>query len=912
MRAAARLAGVRQSGGWAGWLSFAVVFAVAAGVVTTGPVFVAAVSDAVAEDAVERASGLDRAVQLQANAQFGPGLAEADAAADRQFAGITGLDAGPTTYAFGGNRTSAANGDTSLGGTVRIVARDGALDALDVVAGSGTEGVWVSERVAGLLELVPGEAIEVRDPGFRFDLPVSGVYRDFDLTDFGPYWSLVPLQLLPREFRVFGGVVQPELLIVAEETLFALDRFIVAQSGPVGGRVWWQATAASGVTGDAGLTELAAGVAGIERSANDATTRFGSALRAAGIGQVVMRTSLLELNADVVLATERIKPAIAPVRVAGVALGLGVVGLGAWFVARRRAVELRLWAVAGRSELSLGAAAAMAAVPPAILGGAVGAWIGPVVVLWLGPSNVLHTDVVPLLGVAATMAAGVAIVGATTAASALRLMATGAPARWMRLAGEASVYLLAVTLIAQLLRRDPARAEPGELDLATVLAPVLGAAALVMLGGRGLTAVVRRLRRRGGALPPGLFLAWRRVAAGAADRMGVVLPIAVAAAVALFSSLLVASVDDGLDSKSIIAVGSEVAAPMRRAGVPDSIPEGMTLVWTGSASGTGTSRVMLMVIDADTYHAGTRWDTAFGLPLDDMLELLAEPGDRVPVVLTGGGARDLPVEGAVRTQAVELAYRRVAELEAVPAMSSFLPTMVVDRATLLEWAQAHPEVSGFALPRAAAEADPSVAPEVSGIEAAAAPAGDDPARELLLGLAPRLLSTRDATSVETFLARAGQPTGQIATRADLLADGALTAQRWAFAYLRVLGMTALGLSLAALGFAMIEAQRRLVVANALARRMGARRAASAKSLAAEIAALTGVAVLLGIAAGWALALGVLDRFDPLPTLPPGLRTPLPVGAFGLVALVAGAGAGLVWWVAGRAASRADVSEVLRG
>ena len=911
MNLLSRLAGARVSGGWTGWLAFALVFATAAAVVSSGPAFVEAVGDDVAARAVTRATTQDRSVQLQADALIaeltGERFATADAAVQRQFAAVGGLEAGPVTYAIGGTRTSTSSASATLGGFVRIVARDGALDALDAVAGGGTGGVWVSQRVADVLDIGPGDVVEVGDPAFRLELPVAAVYRDLDLTDFGPYWSTVPLELLPREFRVFGGVIQPELLVVSGETMFTLDRFLADQSGLVPARVWWQATAADDIATADDLSRLASGVAAIERDASDPTSRLGAALQG---DQVRVATPIVEINGEVARAVERIEPAIAPVRVTGALLGLAVIGLGASFVARRRTVELRTWGIAGRSGITLGAVAGLGTAPAAVAGGLAGAVAGPLLVRWLGPSEVLHTASIPVLPVAAMTACGLVIVAGVTAAAAPRLVAERPPPRWIGLAGEAALHLLAVVLLAQLVRRDPARADPGTLDLATVLAPVVGAAALVTLGGRGIGALARRARRSGGRLPAGLFLAWRRVAASISQRIGVILPIAAAAGVALFSSLLVASVDDGLEAKATAAVGSEVAADLARTAVPAAVPEGMSLIWTGSATRTAASRVMLMVIDTESYRHAARWDDGFGLALDDLVARLDTAADRVPVAVTGRRADLLPGEGSVRTQSFDLAYRSVAELDAMPGMSDFLPTMVVSRQVLWDWALAFPELSSF-IPPADTEVDPSVAPDVSGIEAARAPLTGEGVDRLLLGLTPRLVSTRSVAEVETFLARSGQPTTRITTRADVLADADLMAQRWAFDYLGVLALSALVLSVAVLGFAMIESQRRRVIAGALTRRMGAGRSVAAAALGAEVVALVTAALLLGIGAGWMLAAAFLDRFDPLPTFPPGLSPVTPASAFGLVALVAAAGAGGIWLAAQRAAARSDPAEVLR-
>ena len=922
MRRLSRLLGVRLSGGWPGWAATVVVFAIAVAGVASGPVYVEAVADTLADDALAAGSSVDASAQLVSDVESfcggsGPGatadddvlecggFAVASAAIGSAIDAIPDLDLGPITYSVGGRRTIGSIDGEYIGAEVRLIARTGGIEILDVVAGGGVRGAWISEIAAGDLGAGPGEILTISDPEFSLQVPIAGVYRDFDAEDAGPYWSRLPAQLLPR-YQQFYRVSEPQLVIVAEETFFALTTGLAPEGSspgssislgvddfaPLSGKVWWQ-TEPIGTSTGGGLLRLAADLRALQTAANDPTVSLGSLLFAAGMPRVLLESELIDLSDRVSKAEDQIAPAVASIQVTIALVALLVVALGGSFVARRRLTELRMWTIEGRAPGLIGWSSVVGAVVPAVLGTAAGIVLTPVAVATFGPSGVRHDEAIPRLVVALFLAAGLGLIWLTSTVAASRSLDLAERTRSRRWIWDIALYGVAITLFVQLLVREPVDAASGTIDVAVIIFPIVGVAALAALALWLMGLALSVLRRRGSGLPIVPFLAWRRVAA-ADGSLGIVFPIALAAGVALFASALVASLDGALEAKSLVAVGSEVSAPYPRTSLDVELPRGFSVVHTGSGVTQGRDPVRLVVLDPDSYREAITWKPVFGMPLEELLSLLdGGGGDRVSAVITGPGAQDEPVEGIRRTQKLTIAYEVVGHLDAIPLMSDGLATIVMSRDTVLDWAVANPAISGLAL--------------IDVDEATGEPNPDD----LILGLIATLISSGDEPGMNEFLRSIQRPTNLVEVRADSLSTAAFAAPWWAFQYLRMLGFVALLLAMGVFAYFMAEARQRLVIAHALERRMGLSRVAAAGALGAEVFFLIGIAVAIGAAAAAVLSVTVMGEFDPLPRLLPGLRTLIPGSGLIVVGGLALAGGLIVWALSHRATGRSDVAEVLR-
>ncbi len=880
-----------------GLLALAAAFAVAAALLASAPAFTAAVGDVLADAAVDELPADRPVLTLQGFAEFGPDTAGARDAVVDALAAVPGLRDPVATLALGDTQAHLRVGTRATTARVTLLARAGAASAVDVVADGGPAGgVLVSETVAATLAVGPGDTVTlvlrrsataVGETGAgsagAVDLPVRGVYRDFAGAAAPPYFRGVPPELLPQSLAVFGGLVEPQLLIVEPAHLQTL---LDGAAPGLPGRLWWQAFVDPSLSGADDVATLAGAVAGLDRATQDPFTGVGGALAQGGVGGLVMRTELADLAAQVDDGIERIEPAVGSVQVAAGAVGLLVVGLGGWFAAVRRRRLLRVWAIEGRAPWAVALRTTAAAGPAAVVGVAVGGAAGPALVRAFGPSTVAHPEAAPWGALIGFASVGLAMVAVATATAASRALTPGARrAHW---AWDLALYGGAAALVAQALVRG-SRADPGALDVVGLLVPVAGIGAAVAAGGRVVGWLAHRVRQRGGGLGAAWLLAWRRTAAALGDRLSMVLPVALAAGVAVFAAGVVASVDAGLDAKSRIVVGGDVA--MRTTGPPvvTELPAGATVIRTGTASVQTGSRLWLVVVDPDGFAAATGWDPSFGLPADEFLARLAPTGgDAIPAIAAGPEAGTVPRTGAVRPAGLSLPFETVGELTAVPRMTPLRPSLVMRSDAIAAWAAANP----------------GRVPAAFGV---------DPDVDTLLRTMSRFVIAADAAGdVEALLAAAGERVSAVETRAALIGDPAFSGQRWAFDYLRLVALAALMLAFVVFAFALAARRRQMVVAEALTGRMGLGRWVGASALAVEVGALTVVATGLGLGAAAGLGWLVIDEFDPLPEVLPSLPMILPAtGVAAVVALAAGL-ASLAWLGAWRAARTGDMAEVLRG
>src|SRR6185503_12244848 len=80
------------------------------------------------------------------------------------------------------SRASKTGVATDSPPAIRLYSRDGGLDHIDKLASAGGEGVWVSDTVADMLGLKPGDSItftgSLAKSGAKARTRVAGIYRD--------------------------------------------------------------------------------------------------------------------------------------------------------------------------------------------------------------------------------------------------------------------------------------------------------------------------------------------------------------------------------------------------------------------------------------------------------------------------------------------------------------------------------------------------------------------------------------------------------------------------------------------------------------------------------------------------------------------------------------------------------------
>jgi hypothetical protein len=147
--------------------------------------------------------------------------------------------------------------------------------------------------------------------------------------------------------------------------------------------------------------------------------------------------------------------------------------------------------------------------------------------------------------------------------------------------------------------------------------------------------------------------------------------------------------------------------------------------------------------------------------------------------------------------------------------------------------------------------------------------------------------------------------------ADLREGPGVAPATWTFTYLRAQTTVIALLGLLALVFHHVTRQRQQALGTDLASRMGLRRRARVVTETIEIAALTGLALLLGAAAGGVAARTVVASYDPVPdvALPVVFRVPLEVLSPPVAVLLVTVVAAVAITI--RAVDRIDVATVLR-
>jgi hypothetical protein len=843
-----RLLGVRSAGGWLGWGAYVAVFALATGIVGSAGPFEAAAADALTEQVV--ATGAQSTVTFRTEAQVGSALDTANASVIDAVDRLAPLEVNSTTIAVGSQRTRISVDGESARAEVRLVASDGALDAIHPVAGDvAADGVWISSLVANELGgVLPGDLVSISDPDWVVEVPVAGVYADIDLDDYGPFWSRLPQVLRPRLLRVFGDLVSPQILLSSEEFLVHLDSRGVESAGITPpARVWWRADSVGDVHGAVGLTRLDGGLRSLDLALNDPTTALGHDLAQAGAGFVQMDTQIADLDQTVATASDAISHGIVPIRAAAFIIALAVVAVGAWLVAQRRRQELTMWLIDGRSPYQVGATTALAVVPAAILGGALGLLLTPMVVAWLGPSPQTHPINDTWL-VAVLLVVGVGTVGTAVGVAAAR-MVTGRPvSKWVAWTWEAALYAATVVLAGLVVVTDRSQAtDPG---VATIMLPPVAVAAVVFALLRLVATTTRYLGRVGKRLPTALFLSWRRFVAAAKGRFAAATPIAVSLGIVVVAAAMLTSLDRGLGVKALAVAGSDTSIELSHNTLVTSRPEGTTTVYRGSVTVGGSSRVTLMLIDPTSYPDAVPWDNTLGASFEDVAsDLAGGPGGQLAAIVTGGS---VPGTATLKTQRMSIPYSVTGSLDAAPLMATTGPTIVISLPALETWAEENPNESGLATLRSQdAEASST---------------------DLLLGLTPYLLSTRPAAEIAAIL---DTDPGNLMTRSSVLNQPEFTAQKWTYDYVLILAIAASVLAFITYAFAIAAEQHNRVIADDLLTRMGATAAGRTAGVLLDIGAVILAATTIGIIAGAMLSRLTTAAIDPLPKFAPTLAAQLP-------------------------------------
>ena len=888
-----------------GYVGLLLATAVLATVAASAPLFVGAAGDAaLVEDLVDLPD-------------FGPGLrlitdepldpARLDELRSAYEAAVGRLEPlGPVVWtAVSRRELVGADGTTER--PVRLFARAGAVEALDVIARTGRDGVWLSEGTARRLDLdpaAPPDAVplvvgqtEPDDPDvaptvLTEAIPLAGTFRDL-LAAPGPFW---------RDVQQRGQIPyttwtqrQPEVAVLAPAMLEALAPRI---SGGVE------------LAGDAPLADrrltlpeaerLVDGYNELRRQGTFGEGPFGQALL--GSSQVrppiTLASSLRDLVDDARVTASALIPPVQTLSFAGEVLALILVGAAAVALVSRRRVEVRLLAAQGASPLVSGIRASVESLPAVLPGAALGGLAAYLLALGLGPADGLDPTRVRQAVVFVGWLALVAVVlcGVMTARAVVRETrpASRLGQTMTRLPWDLVVLGIALLAYAQILLSPVGPSS----QLLVLGAPPLLVGGLVGLGTRVCRLALPLLRRPGRRWSDGAWLAARRLAGAGGAALGLVAAAAVAVGLFTYAGVLAEATGVGLERKAAVEVGSRTALtrfdppPLPGTYPPlGPLPDDGTLVRLNRPNvlPPGFS-VRLRAIEPATFARAVVDGTfAADRPLEELLALLDTAEGPLPALAIGTTrtGETVPDEAVLEsTSYAPIPLRVVARPALFPGADADRPLLVVSAAAV-----------AARLPEAAAEV--GIPPQEASIDVAFAQA------------AQQFWTTADVDAVRPALEDAGFDVRTTETVDDVLAEPFVRAQQWSLGYLRALGLLAAGLGLVGLLLYLEEREGAREVSTAMLRRMGLSRGAAHRAALVELGGLLLLAALLGCVAGLVAGVAVVSRLDPLPQLPPFIAPRIPWSVLGLIAVAVAVVTVVGAWALRRRADRTDVAGVLR-
>jgi putative ABC transport system permease protein len=822
---------------------------------SAGPMFEAAASDEVARRVVEGLAPGPAGVTLSARGRAAaPVLDPFSEALEDRLASIDPL-AVPVRLLITDPVPGEAVGADDVGTarvTGRLFARRGAVEALEVVAGStSAPGVWITETLASDLQLGPGSTIAIG--GLSAPVTVAGVYRDLWSTEPNDYWSEVPSQYVPRFLRVFNS---PEF------ELIVVDDALMGGLGP-SVRAVWEAPLDRAPQSWEALVALTDAYRQLERDLAG-ETEIGDLHRAFAVDPDAppsLFSALFDARSDASAVIAELERPIATATVAGAAAGLALSTLGAVFLVRRRRSEYRLLAADGDGWWRFFVRAGVQYTAPALAGMVAGVAIAWLVIVALGPSGSADLDHVPWLSVAALSLAACLLAGAVTASLAIRtadgmnVEAGGVSTSWLLVLGGAAVAMW--LQVGELAPGDGV----GPLVVAFPFVGIVTGVVMVVLVFR---LVLRAFRRTGARLPTSLFLGWRALTGAETGALLVATALGLAAGLAVLSAVFVASVDTAIADKAVTVVGSDTRLDIADRADPATLPADTTIFRTLSTQVSGTT-TRVIAVDPDTFSSAVLWPSSFGRSPAEVIDALGAPVERGMAAVVVGDR--LPDRGEFGVQRV-FPYEVVARLESFPLASVTGPTLVVRTDRLEAFARQRFEQGLEVSPteQVAAEAEGEEAEEVG----FASPL--DPYTHTIVSRA----SVRELAGAAEAAELVVREVVTLAEESNRIGN---QATRWAFDFLRILAAIGAMTALVAMALYLSERRRERVVAAVMVDQMGIPMRTNIAASVVEMVGLASVALAAGTMSALLVAWRAFPSFEPDPATPPGaglLVTPVEV------------------------------------
>ncbi len=884
--------------------SVAVVLAVAAAVLAaaaaSGPLFVSAATDATL--ASQLAHGCQQGVGLTSTSAdtFHGSNSGPDPLAQQMFDLHTSLRTQVVgtpahllppvrqLYALHLAVTRPGVGGPAAAAYVTVMAKDGALDNVQVLSGSKAggvkSGVWLADTSAAAAGVKAGDMISITGDVAGLEpvrLPVAGTYRDLQQTVAGPFWC--------DDLGVIyatGNAPRFPLMLVDAGT-----------AGQLGAALHLDLTDKTswGVDG-AGLDVDEA--TALDRHLDDVANTLPQAMsdaRLAAFQKAFPGTSMDELIAyggreltatKFDLATKRARfvsdvlpSTILPITVAAIAVALLLVGGSAsfWFERRRREIDVLL--AHGVSPSALGLKAVLESAAPVVIGAVGGYFLGNLLVGTLGPSHVVSAratrQAIVVTGVATVVGATCLAVVATMRCSAREQMS--APHRsWLRklpwdvVIPGAAAGVVATAASNGALATNTEGGAVARIDPVVLVVPLLGFLAATALCARLVVAMLRRVRSRGDRLPNVGWLAWRRITGMPGACALLVGAVGLPTAVGVYGAAVNASVHRTLDDQNHLLIGADVVIDLAGpAKTPPALQGKASLVLRRDHPTLNDTLVSVVGVTPEDFAHNVFWDDAIpGPSVPDLVRRLTDEGPGKPLRAVFSGAA--PARSTLRfvegNADVDVPIDVIATPELLPGAQAGYPVMYVNLAALQRF-------------------------------------GTHGTYEFWI--------RGDADRAEAALNTAGVAHGHVGV-ADNVTDGSYVQPvSYTFSFLTALVTLAAAVAAGALLLYLDARARSRRLALVLTRRMGLSTAAHLGSIVIELA----VTMMVGIAVGVALAViatvALRARFNVDPGIPPSTVLAWPLAAVVIDALVALVVLVVASFAAHFGSERAKPAEVLR-
>ncbi|TKG72691.1 ABC transporter permease [Prauserella endophytica] len=752
----------------------------------------------------------------------------------------------------------AAAPDQSL---VTLAARDGFREHVDVVAGGQGRGLWLPDRFAGLQGLSVGDEVTLSSGDARVTMPVAAVFRDLRSVPELPFWCSL------RE-TIHGAPLSDAPVF---PMAFVSRGDLLAVAGDTGASMWIERAVDTG-----GLTTVGArpSADGLERLRADTVGSPEPGLfdDSAPYGGVFTSSLADKVNrSELVLAA--LTGTVGPLAGAGTVAGLVIAAAAGAFWADRRRAELAVLSARGVGPVALGGKAALETAGAVALG-AVAGWAGARgLVAAAGPSPLVTpgATTASLVAAATALVAALAVIAGVAGFRAGRLHDTR-PARRRRRGrvpweilplGAAVVCWFALDAEVQVRAAD-AVGTVARIPPRLIVAPILLAIGLAMLGARLVRWTLRRLRSRPRSMArPAVYLAARRVVAAPLVASVLVGATAVPVALAGYGATVTGSVDRTMHAEGQLIVGTDAVLSLKeRTPVPPELAGRASVVTRYVDGRLGDTTVHVLGVDPETFAGAAFWDPA--LPGPSLNEVLGQlSGEPTGAAVAGMSSVDTGSVLTIRNERRELDLVDVAQL---PGKQAGYPLVLVDRALLDE-----------------------LAPSAQ----------------------PQLWARGDPGEIVAAASAAGLPVSAVARAEDVQASGVYAGITYTFAFLAAVSLLTGVVIVVGLLLYLDARSRARRSASVLLRRMGIGAAAHWRALLLEVGGL----LLAGFATGAALAAAVIALtaadYDLNPATSPGTLVALPWPVFAVLAVATALTAVLASAAAQRAASAARPSGVLR-